>query len=340
MKFSSPVALATAISLASAAPTKTKVIKIDLSGVSVLGGMTFKIHQQPNKAFSGIRKGPLALARAYSKFGAALPDDLLSVVEQLLEELGLAGHRGGSSKNTTTDQVQNQAVEAAETVSSSFTSRASTDGLLGLAFSDLNTVTPNQQKTFFDNALSELASPLFTANLKQAEAGNYNFGFIDPTEYTGDISFVPVNASQGFWQFESSGFRVDNGTAVSAPHVAIADTGTTLLFVPDAIAAAYYAGVDGAANSALAGGYTYPCSAALPDFTALIGDYEALVPGSVIPFAPVDGDTFAGATTCFGGLQATPAGLPFSIYGDTFLKSQFVVFHGGNQQLGFASKPL
>lgn len=157
---------------------------------------------------------------------------------------------------------------------------------------------------------------------------------------TGDISFVPVNASQGFWQFESSGFRVNNGTAVSAPHVAIADTGTTLLFVPDAIAAAYYAAVDGAANSALAGGYTYPCSAALPDFTALIGDYEALVPGSVIPFAPVDGDTFADATTCFGGLQATPAGLPFSIYGDTFLKSQFVVFHGGNQQLGFASKPL
>lgn len=151
---------------------------------------------------------------------------------------------------------------------------------------------------------------------------------------------MPVNASQGFWQFESSGFRVNNGTAVSAPHVAIADTGTTLLFVPDAIAAAYYAAVDGAANSALAGGYTYPCSTTLPDFTALIGDYEALVPGSVIPFAPVDGDTFEDATTCFGGLQATPAGLPFSIYGDTFLKSQFVVFHGGNQQLGFASKPL
>lgn len=109
MKFSSSVVLATAVSLgrdgiASAAPTKTKVIKIDLSGVSVLGGMTFKIHQQPNKAFSGIRKGPLALARAYSKFGAALPDDLLSVVEQLLEELGLAGNRGGGSKNTTAGQ--------------------------------------------------------------------------------------------------------------------------------------------------------------------------------------------------------------------------------------------
>ncbi|KAF3023496.1 Type I transmembrane sorting receptor [Neopestalotiopsis sp. 37M] len=433
MKFSTSTgALAIAIGLQNglvAAAPHTKVIKIDLSEISVLGGMTFKIHQQPNKAFKGVRKGSLALARAYSKFGVAFPDDLLTAIEKLLEELGLAGNTTtgevaaipedfdseylcpvqigtppqtlnldfdtGSSdlwvfssltptaqvagqtvyspEDSSTAQeltgntwsitygdgssssgsvfmdsvsvggitVENQAVEVAEKVSSSFTSRASTDGLLGLAFSDLNTVTPNQQKTFFDNAMSELASPLFTANLKQAEAGNYNFGFIDPTEYTGDITFIPVNASQGFWQFEAAGYRIDNGTAVSAPHVAIADTGTTLLFVPDAIAAAYYGAVDGAVNDVTgAGGYTYPCSTTLPDFTALIGDYEALIPGSIIPFAPVDGNTFEDATTCFGGLQATPSGLPFSIYGDTFLKAQFVVFHGGNQQLGFASKPL
>lgn len=172
-------------------------------------------------------------------------------------------------------------------------------------------------------------------------AGNYNFGFIDPTEYTGDISFVPVNASTGFWEFTAEGFRINNSTAVSFPHVAIADTGTTLLFVPDEIAAAYYSQVDGAVNDITgAGGYTYPCSTTLPDFTAIIGDYEALVPGDIIPFAPVDGNTFDDATTCFGGLQATPSGLPFAIYGDIFLKSQFVVFHGGNKELGFASKPL
>lgn len=58
-----------------------------------------------------------------------------------------------------------QAVELAETVSSSFTSDSSTDGLVGLAFSSLNTVSPTQQQTFFDNALPNLDSPLFTADL-------------------------------------------------------------------------------------------------------------------------------------------------------------------------------
>ncbi|KAI0126914.1 eukaryotic aspartyl protease [Xylariales sp. AK1849] len=438
MKFLSAAAIAASLlsqnGMISASPMDIKVV--DVFEVSTLGGMTFKINQQPNEAYTGIRKGPLALGRAYAKFGVSFPDDLTSIIQQLLEELGLSnnnkkGNSTGAStpgevaaipdmfdseylcpvqigtppqtlqldfdtgssdlwvfssltpqaevdgqtiyniKQSSTAQqmtgaswsisygdgsssggsvfkdtvsvggitVKSQAVEAAQNVSSSFTQRASTDGLLGLAFSTLNTVSPTPQKTFFDNAMPDLAAPLFTANLKKAEAGNYNFGFIDPSEYTGDISFVPVNASSGFWQFEAAGFKVGNSAAVSAPHVAIADTGTTLLLVPAAIAKAYYAEVTGAVNDVTgAGGYTYPCSATLPDFTAIIGNYEAVIPGDIIPFAPVDGDTFENATTCFGGLQAT-SGLPFAIYGDIFLKSQFVVFHGGNQQLGFASKP-
>jgi hypothetical protein len=133
---------------------------------------------------------------------------------------------------------------------------------------------------------------------------------------------------------------VGSSGAVSASHTAIADTGTTLLFVPPVIAEAYYAQVTGAQNNPLAGGYTYPCSATLPNYTAIIGGRTAVVPGDIIPYAPVDGSTFETATTCFGGLQATPSSLPFSIYGDIFLKSQFVVFDGGNKRLGLAAKPL
>ena len=69
-----------------------------------------------------------------------------------------------------------QAVEAATSVSTTFTQNTANDGLLGLAFSSINTVTPKSQTTFFDTVKSTLAKGLFTADLKAGAAGSYTFG--------------------------------------------------------------------------------------------------------------------------------------------------------------------
>ncbi|MCJ1355514.1 MAG: Type I transmembrane sorting receptor [Icmadophila ericetorum] len=249
------------------------------------------------------------------------------------------GDGSSASGNIYTDVVSvgtttfpTQAVECAKKISSEFVDDTS-DGLLGLAFDSINTATPNQVKTFFNNVSPLLASPLFTANLKKGTPGNYNFGYIDSTEYTGSITYTTVNTANGFWEFTGNGYAVGTGSFVSSSIDAIADTGTTLLYLPSAAVTAYYKKVSGSSYNSDQGGYVFSCSATLPSITLGIGSYKAVVPGSYLNYAPIS------STQCFGGIQSN-TGIGFSIYGDIFLKSQFVVFNGASTpQLGFAAKP-
>ncbi|KXJ97283.1 putative endothiapepsin precursor [Microdochium bolleyi] len=231
-----------------------------------------------------------------------------------------------------------QAVEAASQVSQSFTQESLTDGLVGLAFSSINTVSPRKQTTFFDTVQSSLASPLFTADLKHQAPGTYNFGFIDKSLFTGSIAYTPVDNSQGFWGFTSPGYQVGNNGFQQASVSGIADTGTTLLLLPDNVVSDYYSNVSGAQNDESAGGFTFPCDAAAPDFSFAVNDQGAsiTIPGALMNL----GD--AGNGACFGGLQSSGS-IGTNIYGDVALKAAFVVFDAGSDgqpQLGWASKNL
>ncbi|KAJ9631029.1 hypothetical protein H2203_001557 [Taxawa tesnikishii (nom. ined.)] len=226
-----------------------------------------------------------------------------------------------------------QAVEAATSVSDFLLEDPDLDGILGLAFSNVNQVKPSQQKTFFDSVKSSLASKLFTVTLKKGAAGSYDFGYIDNTKYTGKITYTSVNSGSGLWQFGVTGYSLGSGKTASKSFQAIADTATTLLYLPDDVVAAYYAQVKGAQFSSTQGAWVFPCSATLPSFSAVIGGAKATVPGSYLNYAPLDG------TTCFGGIQSD-SGIGFSIFGSMFLKSQFVVFDQtkSNPRLGFAQQ--
>lgn len=227
-----------------------------------------------------------------------------------------------------------QAVEAATSVSAQFQRDVDTDGLLGLSFSSLNTVSPTPQTTFFDTVKKDLASPLFAVTLKYHAAGSYDFGFIDSTKYTGTITYVNVDTSQGFWEFTSTGYAIGTGAETKTNIVAIGDTGTTLAYLPTAVVQAYYGKVTGAQNSRSEGGWIFPCTATLPDFTLTVGGVKQTIPGKHINYAP----TTTGSTTCFGGMQDN-TGLPFSILGDVFLKSKYVVHEAGTTpRLGFAQQ--
>jgi hypothetical protein len=268
---------------------------------------------------------------------------------------GAAGNVGTDTVDIGGATVTDQAIEMATAVSQSFTEDSNNNGLVGLAFSKLNTVKPQQQKTFFDNVMPSLAEPVFTADLRKAAAGAYEFGRVDATKFNGTMTWVPVNTTQGFWQFPSQMFAVGTGapTMGQPGFQAIADTGTTLIITNPTVVQGYYSQVPGAVNDAQVGGVTVPCDAQLPDLMMQVGDnFMARVKGSDINFAQVQGNseysppsdnTFFSvvnsrlteiSTACFGGVQASQGNL--GIYGDIFFKSQFVAFNGGNNSLGLA----
>lgn len=232
----------------------------------------------------------------------------------------------------------NQTVEVAKSVSAAFTSDSMSSGILGLAMSSGNQVTPNKALTFMDNMKTTLPNGLFTANLKHSIPGTYNFGFINTDEFNGTIQYTPRTTNSVYWQFQVNGHSVGpqpSSAIVADNYNAIADTGTTLLLVPSNVISDYYGKVSGAVYNQTWAAWTFPCSAALPDFAFVIGSYRGILPGRYINYGSLPGNT----NFCYGGMQSS-SGSSFSIFGDILLKSQFVVFDLANNRVGFANKKL
>lgn len=241
-----------------------------------------------------------------------------------------------------TDRVQigntvfaTQAIESAINVSDDISDDTFSSGLLGAANSAANTVRPDRQMTYLDNIKSQLVKPVFTANLKKGKPGNYNFGYINASEYTGNIQYAAVNPKSPLYEISVSGYRVGSNDTnyVSRVWNAIADTGTSLLLAPIDIVNAYYKQVTGSKLDNNYGMMVMPCNSTLPDFAFGLGTYRGIIPGSYINYGKIN------RTYCFGGIQSSEDA-PFAVLGDIALKAQFAVFDLGNNVVGFANKPV
>lgn len=123
---------------------------------------------------------------------------------------GAAGVVGTDVVNIGGATATGQAVELATAVSQAFVADTNNDGLVGLAFSNLNTVKPQQQTTFFDTVMPQLAMPVFSVDLRNDNTGTYTFGAVDQSKFTGQLTNVPVDSSTGFWQVASPAVQVGN----------------------------------------------------------------------------------------------------------------------------------
>ncbi|GAM89140.1 hypothetical protein ANO11243_071750 [Dothideomycetidae sp. 11243] len=237
--------------------------------------------------------------------------------------------------------VTRQAVEAATSINKAAVQQfneGESDGILGMASSHLNTIRPTQQTTLFDTIKSSLASPVFTTKFLKLADGAIDFGFIDSSKYVGNITYVPVNPSPGFWRFHVGGYSIGStaGTARATIGACIADTGTSLMYLPNAVVSEYWARVKGAAYDKTQHAWLFPCSHAssLPDFNLdIAGGHTVTVPGEEMNL----GQVTQGSAKCYGGLQNSN-GEKLNILGDVFLRASFMVWDRTESvpRLGFA----
>ena len=190
--------------------------------------------------------------------------------------------------------IKNQAIELAKQMSAQFV-QGTGDGLLGLAFGTINTVTPHRVQTPVENMITQQdiskSAELFTAYLGswRDAAGTtpaesfYTFGFIDQDTVAAsgtDVSYTPVDSSQGFWSIKSESATVNGQVVNQSGNTAIMDTGTTLALVSDATCKAIYNAIPGAVYDQASQGYIFPDNLSadqLPLVTFAIGDKQFTV---------------------------------------------------------------
>ncbi|KAI8630994.1 secreted aspartic proteinase precursor [Xylariaceae sp. FL1651] len=239
--------------------------------------------------------------------------------------------------------IPNMTIESATFVSSMFSSDSNVSGLVGLGWPALKQTTP-PQKALIEFLADVLDEPVFTVDFRHNSSdGSFNFGYIDGQLHEPDIVYTNVDTSDGFWGVKNTAFGIggENLTySFLTPKNVIVDTGTTLLYAPEASVDTYFSKVPGANFSEQEFGYVVPCDAELPDFLWEISDdagnaVKGAIPGAYLIYAHTDDQM------CFAGLQSMDS---FSgvdgILGDIFLKSAFFIFDIKQKRLGIAPKHL
>ncbi|KAJ5972018.1 uncharacterized protein N7479_001936 [Penicillium vulpinum] len=240
--------------------------------------------------------------------------------------------------------VKGQAIEVADILSAQFAQGAG-DGLLGLAFGNINTVKPQAVSTPVENMISQSDIPksaeIFTAKLgswrdtDELDKGEsfYTFGYIDQDTVKAaeaEIYYTPVDNSQGFWMFDSASATVNGNLVSRTGNKAIADTGTTLALVDDATCQAIYDAIPGAEYDDDNQGWIYPSETPvdkLPVISFAVGGKQFVVQKEDLGFAE------AKSGYVYGGIQSRGT-MDMDILGDTFLKAIYAVFDVGNLRFG------
>jgi hypothetical protein len=194
----------------------------------------------------------------------------------------------------------------------------------------------------------------FANNIIEATSGNVLFGGIDTAKYNGELISINVYSTGRSRRVTSftvawtslsatSSSGTDVLTASNFAEPAILDSGTTITLLPDEICTKLFSELGASINNQL-GAVIVPCDLAKNTGTI---NYAFGGPGGptikvqmsqlVLPLTTTTGQvpTYQnGQTVCQLGIQ--PAGQLPTLFGDTFLRSAYVVYDLENNQIALA----
>ncbi|KAI9645221.1 hypothetical protein NHQ30_005955 [Ciborinia camelliae] len=249
----------------------------------------------------------------------------------------------------------------------SFTMGLATDtsisvGIMGIGYNSSEANIQTGNGTTYPNLPNAMvASGLIKTNAYslwlddlQSSTGSILFGGIDTAKFTGDLVSVNVYPSSRGGSVTSftvawtslsvqSSSGTDQLTPTNFAQPAILDSGTTITLLPDEIAAVVFEEV-GATVSQQLGAVVVPCALAKKSgsinygFGGVNGPVIKVdVSQLVLPLTTSDGRTPTysnGEPACQLGIQA--AGSNPTLFGDTFLRSAYVVYDIQNNRIGLA----
>jgi hypothetical protein len=232
-------------------------------------------------------------------------------------------------------------------------------GIMGLSFAGDESIAANSRKTFptiIDVMQSEgiIKSKSYSLWLDDVDSntGSILFGGVDADKFKGDLVSLPIQLDAQTGAFTSfsvawTGLKVTGSgnnadLSPSSPVAAILDSGTTDTLLPDDIAEALFNGIGAATVQGV--GNVVPCEVANDDLTFAFtfggdGGVTINVPVSefVIPIPTTDGETPKfqdGKAACQVAVEA--AGSNPVLFGDSFLRSAYVVYDLDNLQIALA----
>lgn len=215
------------------------------------------------------------------------------------------------------------------------------DGLLGMAFQSIavDNVTP-----VFQDAVKQglIKSPVFgfwLADSSSAQGGELTLGGVDPSHYTGDITYFPL-ISETYWEIQLDKISIGGTELNIKTNKGVVDTGTSLLTLPTAAAAEVNRKlgctiIPGSGECVFTTCPSADKIASLPALTYTLGgkDFALSAKDYILQI------TQDGQTQCLSGIMPlnlpAPAG-PLVIMGDVFIRRYYAVFDFAGKRVGFA----